>query len=118
MHVLPYVFDDSQEIKVKNDLQPRSIILTKKEVGKVISMVQLVIIPDILGGRPSGYIHHVNTAQTHRGKGVALQLVKDAIRRAKDEGCYKLFLTCDRSLIPFYQKAGMREYQLGMDIRF
>jgi GNAT superfamily N-acetyltransferase len=114
-----FSIDDIEEIKTFKTGPVQSIILTKKDkIDKISSLVQLLIIPDILGGRPTGYIHHVNTAQKHRGKNLASDLVKEAIQVSKDKGCYKLFLICDKSLIDFYQKAGMKEKQSGMEVRF
>jgi len=81
-------------------------------------MVELIVLPDILGKRPAGYIHKVYTVEQFRNHGYASMLVREALEQAKRDGCYKVFLICHESMVPFYERFGLSKHQVGMEVRF
>jgi len=81
------------------------------------SVVELIVIPDILGRRPVGYIHKVVTAEECQDKGFATELMIIALASAKDMGCYKVFLICGDENRGFYERLGFKPHQSGMELR-
>ncbi len=96
------------------DEEPKRLLFTRKNS----SVVELIILPDIFGQKHVGYIHKVFTDTEFRRRGYASELTKEAINRAKKEGCYKVFLLCDEKMVSFYEKIGMSRHQVGMEVRF
>lgn len=82
--------------------------------GKVRSVVELEIIPDIFGEKPAGYIHKVYTDKDYQNKGIATELILKAIKYAERAGCYKVFLLCQAATVPFYMRLGFKAEQMGM----
>jgi len=95
---------------------PRRYLFSHEDEDIVKSVVELIILPDILGRKPAGYIHKVYTDERFRNRGYASKLVKEALMQAKKEGCHKAFLVCDETTVPFYEKLGMKRHQMGMEV--
>ena len=47
-----------------------------------------------------------------------LQLIQTLIEIGKSKGCYKIILDCSNSVIPFYEKCGLKYKDNCMVIRF
>ena len=101
-------------IVIHDNEEPKRKILVIKDGDEILSLVELIIIHDIFGKRPCAYIHKVYTIDREQGKGYASRLVKEAIRYAKNQGCYKVFLICKEDLIPFYNRLRFEKDQVSM----
>ena len=102
-------------MKLSTKSPPNRQVFTKLDAHRrIAATVELVMLPDILGRRPAGYIHKVFTEEGQRGHGYASQLIERALRRAEKLGCYKVFLVCDENAVPLYQKLGFERNQVGM----
>ncbi|MEM4274770.1 MAG: GNAT family N-acetyltransferase [Candidatus Nitrosocaldaceae archaeon] len=93
-------------LDVKYVKEPIRYIFSISDNGNIKSVVELIIIYDIFGGRPSAYIHKVYTAEKYQRQGFATKLLNDAINKAKEMNCYKVFLVCDDKLVDFYERLG------------
>jgi len=63
------------------------------EDNTVISTCYIVVIPNLTsGGRSIGFIENVVTDINHRKKGIGKKVIEEAIRIAKERGCYKVIL--------------------------
>lgn len=83
----------AQEIWQRIAAQESIIYLGAVEAGEVVSTCFLAIIPNLTrGGRPIGFVENVVTEETHRRQGLARQVLKEAIRQAREAGCYKVML--------------------------
>lgn len=83
--------------------------------NEVVSTVKLIIEPKFYhGGKPAGHIEDVVTRQGFEGQGLSQALLQEAIKVAKEQGCYKIILDCKKELIPFYQKSGFTEHDICM----
>lgn len=49
-----------------------------------------------------------------RLRGVARELIKKAKRYAAKKGCYKIDLSCDEAMLPFYEKQGFNYIGFSM----
>lgn len=106
-------------MKITNtEKTPLRYIFTKQdETRATVSLVELIILPDLFGRNPCGYIHKVYTDELHQGRGHASELMEKAIEKARENGCYKLFLICQPDITPFYEKLGLQAKQVEMEIR-
>ena len=109
-------------MKISYEAEPKRRLFTirhdSNEKNTIESVVELIIIPDIFGKRPAGYIHKVYTDTDFSGRGHASGLVNKAIKTAFEQyDCYKVFLISDEKTAPFYEKLGMCRHQFGMQIR-
>jgi glucosamine-phosphate N-acetyltransferase len=43
-------------------------------------------------------------------------MVKELIKKAKENGCYKIILDCDEKVTSFYEKIGFRKDSIMMRI--
>ncbi len=80
--------------------------LTLKEGEREVSRVTYILVHNKKG--PHVLIEDVWTDPSERGKGYASLLIKEAIRKACNDGAYKITLTCSPSLVSFYEKYGFR----------
>ena len=76
----------------------------------LVSSCTLTIVPNLTRGcRPYGLVENVVTRSSHRRKGYATQLLREALRDAWAENCYKVMLLTgrkDESTFRFYESAG------------
>jgi len=87
--------------------------------GQIVSTVKLLIEPKFYhGGKAAGHIEDVATRAGFEGNGLAKELLKEAIKIAKENNCYKIILDCEKELIPFYSKLGFEESDVCMRLNF
>ena len=80
------------------------------EDGTLAATATLCIESKLLfGGSRVGRIEDVCTLPTLRHKGMGSQVVRHALALARMEGCYKVVLACDRSVLPFYSSLGFEQ---------
>jgi ribosomal protein S18 acetylase RimI-like enzyme len=66
-------------------------------------------------------IEGVRTASTVRGQGAGTEMIKYAIKRAKDRGCHLVQLTTDKQrpeALRFYEKLGFQATHEGLKLKF
>jgi ribosomal protein S18 acetylase RimI-like enzyme len=64
-----------------------------KENGKIIASCYICIIPNLTrGGKSIGFIENVITDIEYRRKGIGKNIIKNAIKYAKEQNCYKILL--------------------------
>ncbi|MFA6307777.1 MAG: GNAT family N-acetyltransferase [Patescibacteria group bacterium] len=83
--------------------------------GQIVSTVKLIVEPKFFhGGLSAGHIEDVVTRQGFEGQGLSKALLTEAIKIARDSGCYKVILDCKKEFIPFYSKLGLTEHDICM----
>src|SRR2546427_776407 len=88
---------------------------------EVVSVVELFVFKKQMQieGRhkePVGYINNVYTKPEFRGKGYAEELVRKAIDYCREIGCYKVFLVCGWPTATWYEKMGLNNVGLHMQV--
>jgi GNAT superfamily N-acetyltransferase len=87
-------------------------VLVAEVDGEVVSTCTLAVVPNLTrGARPYGVIENVVTRAEYRRRGFGTEIVRAALRRAWDEGCYKVMLLTSRTeeaTLRFYQQAGLQ----------
>lgn len=85
--------------------------------GKVVGSVTLLLERKLIhDGGIVGHIEDVVVAKKYSGSGIGTELVGFVLGVAKSKKCYKVILDCSREFVPFYEKAGFKEY--GVQMRF
>ncbi len=88
----------------------RHYILVVEENDKVVSSVQLAIIPSLTHNiRPFAVVENVVTHEAYRNKGFASKLLQEAIKIAQNKNCYKISLETGsnrESTLNFYKENG------------
>lgn len=89
-------------------------ILVVEDEGKVVSSVQLAIIPSLTHNvRSFAIVENVVTHENYRNKGYASALLQKAAEIAKNHNCYKLSLETGsnrESTLNFYKNNGFEIY--------
>lgn len=75
------------------EAQENIIYLGAVEAGEVVSTCFLVIIPNLChGGQSIGFVENVVTDEKHRRQGLGRKVLEEAVRIARERGCYKVML--------------------------
>lgn len=73
--------------------QDNIVYIGAVEAGEVVSACYIAIIPNLTrGGRSIGFVENVVTDAAYRRRGLARQVLQEAIRIAREKGCYKVML--------------------------
>ena len=100
----------AQEIWQRIEAQENIIYLGAVEAGEVVSTCFLVIIPNLChGGQPLCLVENVVTDAAYRRQGLGRKVLAEAIRIAREKGCYKVMLQsgCQRTgAHRFYEEIG------------
>ena len=85
-------------------------LLVVEEDNRVVSTVQLVIIPSLTHNvRSFAVVENVVTHEDYRKKGFASMLLQEAIKIAQNKNCYKIFLETGsnrETTLNFYKENG------------
>jgi glucosamine-phosphate N-acetyltransferase len=85
--------------------------------GRIVGTTTLVVERKFIhGGGLVGHIEDVAVRRGYEGRGVGGSLVRAAVKKAKDVGCYKCILDCKDELVEFYEKLGFHRHDVGMRI--
>lgn len=87
-------------------LRPLSMLLVER--GQVLAALDVLSKEIVHGGKrfAASGLSTVVTDPGHRGKGYGRRLVAAALRVMADSGADLGIFTCDRHLLPFYERAG------------
>jgi len=111
---------DTNKMDTKNEILKNSyaIRLSSSENGKEIARAYVYILTNSLHQEPFGFLEDVFVEEKYRGGGVGTEIIKQAIKAAKEAGCYKLIGT-SRNERPkvhsLYEKIGFKKY--GVEFR-
>ena len=100
------------EIKDKNY---RIVIAEDNQNHQIIGSATLLIEQKFIhNGGKAGHIEDVVTRKGYEGKGIGREILKELIKIAKDNECYKIILDCDEKLVNFYEKIGFKKNSIMM----
>ena len=89
---------------------PGVTVLLAVADGTTRATCTLAILPNLSrGGRPWAAIGNVVTAASHRRQGLGRAVLAEAVRLAREAGCYKIHLATGsrrESTLAFYESAG------------
>lgn len=116
---LPQLLDQLSRCVLKKGAV--KVLLEKMRKGKSVLFVAVNQNDDIVGastllveqklihnGGRVGHVEDVVVNLEHRGDGIAQSLMKEMVKEAKQQDCYKVILDCDVNLIGHYEKSGFQ----------
>jgi glucosamine-phosphate N-acetyltransferase len=102
---------------IKHDKNYITIIAEDQKNHQVIGTATLLIEQKFIhNGGKAGHIEDVVTRKGYEGRGIGKEIMKELIKIAKENGCYKIILDCDEKVISFYEKIGFRKHSIMMRI--
>ncbi len=101
--------------------QPGLTILLAFLADQAVATLTLVIVPNLTRGcAPYTILENVVTLTSCRGKGSGKRLMKDAINRSWEAGCFKIMLMSGSNNTPahkFYEQLGFKRSKIGFELR-
>ena len=88
---------------------------SKSFENKLVGFASLHLSRKVRGGI-IGFVEDVAILEKYRGKGIGKLILKNLIRKAKEEYCYKLVLECKEQNSVFYQKIGFKKSGCSMSL--
>jgi len=68
----------------------------------------------IRSGGKVGHIEDVATRAGYERLGIGSTIIRRLVADAREAGCYKVILDCNRDNVPFYSKLGFYEHEIEM----
>jgi len=97
----------------------RILLYVDEESQKILGMITVIIEQKLIhNGACVAHIEDLVVDKEYRKQGIAKELLDYTIEYAKKNDCYKIILDCDKSLIPFYEKSGLKEKETQMAMYF
>ena len=126
--------DFKEYISLINKFRPIGLNITKKQFETIYdtiflnSIIFVLEINDIIVAATTllieqkfihklskyGHIEDVIVNNEERGKGYGKKIIKHVVDYCKKNNFYKITLTCNKELIPFYEKNNFEVYQYHM----
>jgi GNAT superfamily N-acetyltransferase len=101
---------------------PHFHLLVLESEGRVQGTCTLYTLPDLdRGGSRWAVVEHVVVEETLRGRGFGETIMREAMRLAKEDGCYKLSLSSGNQRLDthrFYERIGFRNSSKGFSVYF
>lgn len=82
---------------------------------KIVGYGAIVYETKIRGGK-MGHIEDIVVSQDQRGKGIGKKIIAFLCAAGKENGCYKISLSCKANNIEFYEKCGFVSDGFTMNI--
>ncbi len=102
----------------KTEDKALGIKLSIEENKKEIAWTYLYILKNKLHKEPFGFLENVYVEKKYRGKGIGTKIIKEAVKEAKKNNCYKLIATSRHKKLKvhkLYEKIGFKNH--GVEFR-
>jgi glucosamine-phosphate N-acetyltransferase len=99
--------------EIFNDCQTKGIeTYVAVDNEKIVGTVRLLFEAKFYHqGRLAAHIEDVAINPNYQGRGIGRMLLKYAIEYCRTRNCYKIVLSCDDAVTPFYQKQGFIKHE-------
>jgi ribosomal protein S18 acetylase RimI-like enzyme len=88
----------------------KSVWVMEADDSRLVGMITVIYEYKLLfGGSFIAHIEDVCTLPEYRHLKIGSRMVQHALEEAKQRGCYKCVLTCDKKVMPFYLVNGFEE---------
>ncbi len=103
------------------DADPNNELIVALANGEIIGTLQLMFLPHLSHqGGSRAQVSSVRVAKQYRGQGIGTDMMKWALKRARERGCHLMQLTSHKSRTDahrFYEKLGFSKSNVGMKIK-
>ena len=73
-----------------------------------------IVIENKIRGELAGHIEDIVVDKKMRRKNIGIKLINKLVKIGKKKGCYRVTLTCDNSLVNFYEKNEFKVNDIAM----
>lgn len=113
---IDYISDDVLDCWLCND---NIMVVAEDDDGVIVGTCTLHLQRKFIrNGGIAGFIEDVAVREHLRGQNIGSQLIQQAIEIAKDEGCYKVILSCFPERVAFYERNGFKQESITMRYNF
>ena len=116
----PPMADTYVQVFRQIDDDPNQHLLVLEADGHIVGSVSVIVSPNLSHiGTPWAEIENMIVDAEQRGKGYGEALVREAVKIARDAGCYKLTLTSNNQRSDahrFYEGVGFKQSHRGFRI--
>lgn len=113
---------DYQRILAQIQADPNHDLLVLEAGGEVVGSIVFLLVPNLSHhAAPWALVENAIVDKRHRGKGYGRLLMKHAIERAREAGCYKISLTSNTVRVRahhFYESLGFKASSHGFRMYF
>lgn len=99
---------------------PDYAVYVAEEAGAVLGTFALLVMDNLAhGGAPAGVVENVVVDEARRGRGVGRAMLRFAMDRCAEAGCYKLVLSSNvrrKGAHRFYQGLGFVQHGLSFSV--
>ncbi|HLP01362.1 MAG TPA: GNAT family N-acetyltransferase [Opitutaceae bacterium] len=114
-HVLP--LDRAEAVFRQMQSYPRYTLYVASAGSRIVGTFSLLIAENLAHfGAPSGVVEDVVVAVEEQGKGIGKQMMRYALDRCREHGCYKMALSSNARRTPahrFYDSLGFKRHGLS-----
>lgn len=104
-----------KEIFHKIDSDQNYFLCVAEEDKSIIGTGTLLVQMNLShSGKPYGHVENIVVDQNHRKKGIGKEIISFLTEKAKENGCYKMILSCKDEIVPFYRGCGLKEIGIHM----
>ena len=117
----PTIFDYSQFVSRLQEIETNGseIWIHSDLSNNIVAIGSLIIEKKFIRNLAIlGRIEDIVVDNKVRNQGIGSKIISHLISRAKSKGCYKVRLTCQEKLQPFYQKLGFVSIDTSMSLCF
>ena len=96
------------------DNRLKLLVAVETNTQRLLGSILLVVVPNLTySGRPWAIIENVVVARSERRRGVGRQMIEEAVKLARAEGCYKVQLISGTKpeQLAFYKELGFQTEQ-------
>ncbi len=95
--------------------QNRFVYIAESSDGQIIGTITLMVEEKFYrGGAIACHIEDVIVRKGFEEMGIGKNLVNKALEKAKELRCYKVILSSNEKVAPFYKKLGFYEFEITM----
>ena len=101
---------------------PDYAVYVAEEDGAVVGTFTLLLMDNLgHGGAPEGIVENVVVEASRRGRGIGAAMMRFAMTRCAESGCYKLALSSNlrrEAAHRFYERLGFAQHGLSFSVEF
>lgn len=99
---------------------PDYALFVAEEDGAIVGTFVLLIMDKLAhGGRPAGVVEDVVVDERRRGRGIGAVMMRAAMERCRERGCYKLALSSNarrEAAHGFYESLGFKRHGFSFQV--
>lgn len=114
-------YDEAERVfeEVLGDEHQRTLVA--EEDGEIVGTLVVAILPNLAhGGSPYAVVENVVVDGACRGEGIGTAMMREALKRAREAGAYKLTLSANvgrERAHGFYEALGMKQTHAGFEVK-